>query len=54
MAGAEVGCDLRAGLGGRGETACLVCYQHGGYLMWLSVGDNQLYLLHPELQRLGQ
>jgi hypothetical protein len=38
----------------RGETACLVCYQHGGYLMWLSIGDNQLYLLHPELQRLGQ
>jgi hypothetical protein len=22
--------------------------------MWLSIGDNQLYLLHPELQRLGQ
>lgn len=40
--------------GVRGETACLVCYQHGGYLMWLSIGDNQLYLLHPELQRLGQ
>ncbi|KQW77488.1 hypothetical protein ASC89_20160 [Devosia sp. Root413D1] len=38
----------------RGETACLVCYQQGGYLMWLSIGDNQLYLLHPELQRLGQ
>jgi serine/threonine protein phosphatase PrpC len=38
----------------RGETACLVCYQAGGYLMWLSIGDNQLYLLHPELQRLGQ
>lgn len=38
----------------RGETACLVCCQHGGYLTWLSIGDNQLYLLHPELQRLGQ
>ncbi len=38
----------------RGETACLVCCQQGGYLMWLSIGDNQLYLLHPELQRLGQ
>lgn len=38
----------------RGETACLVCYQAGGYLMWLSIGDNKLYLLHPELQRLGQ
>ena len=38
----------------RGETACLVCYQHGKYLMWLSIGDNVLHLLHPELQRLGQ
>lgn len=38
----------------RGETACLVCYQHGKYLMWLSIGDNSLYLLHPDLQRLGQ
>jgi hypothetical protein len=38
----------------RGETACLVCYQRGKYLMWLSIGDNSLYLLHPELQRLGQ
>ncbi|WP_197279412.1 protein phosphatase 2C domain-containing protein [Devosia sp. A16] len=38
----------------RGETACLVCFQRGGYLMWLSIGDNQLYLLHPELRRLGQ
>jgi hypothetical protein len=37
-----------------GETACLVCYQHGKYLMWLSIGDNSLYLLHPDLQRLGQ
>lgn len=38
----------------RGETACLVCYQHGSYLYWLSIGDNALYLLHPDLQRLGQ
>ncbi|HEV2518970.1 MAG TPA: protein phosphatase 2C domain-containing protein [Devosia sp.] len=38
----------------RGETACLVSYQQGGFLMWLSIGDNQLYLLHPELQQLGQ
>lgn len=38
----------------RGETACLVCYQHGRYLMWLSIGDNSLYLLHPDLQRLRQ
>lgn len=38
----------------RGETACLVCYQHGKYLLWLSIGDNILYLLHPDLQRLGE
>lgn len=38
----------------RGETACLVAYQHGAHLLWLSVGDNTLYLLHPELVRLGQ
>lgn len=38
----------------RGETACLVCYQWRQHLLWLSVGDNTLYLLHPELARLGQ
>lgn len=38
----------------RGETACLVCYQAGPHLLWLSIGDNTLYLLHPELGRLGQ
>ncbi len=38
----------------RGETACLVAYQHGPQLLWLSIGDNTLYLLHPELARLGQ
>lgn len=38
----------------RGETACLICYQRGAYLLWLSVGDNTLYLLHPEFARLGQ
>jgi hypothetical protein len=42
-------------LGGvKGETACLICFQRGQYLLWLSFGDNQLYLLHPELERLGQ
>lgn len=38
----------------RGETACLVAYQSGQHLLWLSIGDNTLYLLHPELARLGQ
>jgi len=38
----------------RGETACLVAYQSGPHLLWLSIGDNTLYLLHPELARLGQ
>lgn len=38
----------------RGETACLVCVQRGRFLGWLSIGDNSLYLLHPQLARLGQ
>ncbi|WP_417309045.1 protein phosphatase 2C domain-containing protein [Devosia sp.] len=38
----------------RGETACLICYQSGKHLLWLSIGDATLYLLHPELARLGQ
>jgi hypothetical protein len=38
----------------RGETAFLVCFQRGAHLMWLSVGDNSLYVIHPELSRLGQ
>lgn len=38
----------------RGETACLIAYQFGAHLLWLSIGDNTLYLLHPELARLGQ
>jgi hypothetical protein len=37
-----------------GETACLVAYQWRQHLLWLSIGDNTLYLLHPELARLGQ
>jgi hypothetical protein len=40
--------------GVQGETACLVCYQWKQHLLWLSIGDNTLYLLHPELGRLGQ
>ena len=37
-----------------GETACLIAYQCRQHLLWLSIGDNTLYLLHPELARLGQ
>ena len=37
-----------------GETALLVCVQKGGFVWWLSVGDCVLYLLHPELTKLGQ
>ena len=38
----------------RGETACLACFQRGRFLSWFSIGDNSLYLLHPDLARLGQ
>lgn len=38
----------------KGETACLISYQWRQHLLWLSIGDNTLYLLHPELARLGQ
>lgn len=38
----------------QGETACLICFQQGQFLGWLSIGDNSLYLLHPELAKLGQ
>jgi hypothetical protein len=37
-----------------GETACLLCAQKEQWLWWLSIGDCLLYLLHPELARLGQ
>ncbi|WP_238654882.1 protein phosphatase 2C domain-containing protein [Paenibacillus piscarius] len=37
-----------------GETACLICVRMDNYLWWLSVGDNSLYLLHPELAARGQ
>lgn len=38
----------------RGETACLLAYQRGAHMLWLSIGDNTLYVLHPELAELGQ
>ena len=37
-----------------GETALLVCVQKGGFVWWLSIGDCVLYLLHPDLIKLGQ
>jgi hypothetical protein len=38
----------------QGETACLLCAQKDQFLWWLSIGDCVLYLLHPELAKLGQ
>jgi serine/threonine protein phosphatase PrpC len=38
----------------QGETACLICVQKEGFLWWFSIGDCVVYLLHPELARLGQ
>ncbi|MFT4416328.1 protein phosphatase 2C domain-containing protein [Fredinandcohnia humi] len=37
-----------------GETACLIVFRKDKYLWWFSVGDNLLYLFHPELIALGQ
>jgi len=37
-----------------GETACLICVQKEQFLYWLSIGDNQVFLLHPEFAHLGQ
>ncbi len=38
----------------RGETACLICVQREKFLWWLSIGDNLVFLFHPELAELGQ
>lgn len=37
-----------------GETACLICARKENYLWWFSVGDNSVYLHHPELAASGQ
>ncbi|AIQ51279.1 protein phosphatase 2C domain-containing protein [Paenibacillus sp. FSL R7-0331] len=37
-----------------GETACLICCRKENFLWWLSVGDNSVYLLHPDLAARGQ
>jgi serine/threonine protein phosphatase PrpC len=38
----------------QGETACLVCVQKEQFLLWFSVGDCLVYLLHSELAQFGQ
>ncbi|GHO44141.1 protein phosphatase 2C domain-containing protein [Ktedonospora formicarum] len=38
----------------RGEASCLICARKERFLWWLCIGDCVLYLLHPELARLGQ
>ncbi|WP_342564862.1 protein phosphatase 2C domain-containing protein [Paenibacillus sp. FSL R7-0345] len=38
----------------KGETACLICCRMDNFMWWLSVGDNSVYLLHPELAARGQ
>lgn len=38
----------------KGETAVLFCFEKDGYLWWLSVGDNSLYVFHKEYNELGQ
>ena len=37
-----------------GETAYLIVVQKEQYLWWMSIGDNLVYLLHPELAELNQ
>ncbi len=38
----------------KGETALLLCAQKDNFLWWLAIGDNLVYLFHPELAQLGQ
>ena len=38
----------------KGEAACLICVQREQFLWWFSIGDNLVYLFHPELAELGQ
>lgn len=37
-----------------GETACLLCVRKAQYLWWFNVGDNMLFVIHPDLLALGQ
>ena len=38
----------------RGEASCLICVQREQFLWWFSVGDNLVYVFHPEFAELGQ
>lgn len=38
----------------KGETACLIAAQKEQYLWWMSIGDNLVYLFHPEFAELNQ
>jgi len=38
----------------KGKAACLICVQKDQFLWWLSIGDNLVFLFHPELAELGQ
>ncbi len=38
----------------QGETACLIVVRKGKYVWWFSIGDCLVFLLHPELEALGQ
>lgn len=37
-----------------GEASILFCARKANFLWWMNVGDVLIYLLHPELARLGQ
>ncbi|MDG0808052.1 protein phosphatase 2C domain-containing protein [Cohnella rhizosphaerae] len=37
-----------------GETSCLICFQFGSYIWWLSIGDCMAFLFHPELAKFSQ
>lgn len=37
-----------------GETSCLLCFQRGQFLWWMSIGDCMVLLFHPELAKLNQ
>lgn len=38
----------------RGECSCLIVCRIGRYVWWHSVGDCMLFVLHPDLEALGQ
>lgn len=38
----------------KGETSCLITFQQGAFIWWLSIGDCMAYLFHPELAKFNQ